>query len=148
MDTLSLLANIVSVGDVAARALGLVYDVLDHWISAPREVLQLGDTVRASRGLMDQLHNAMRSGQLLPPGQAPDDLIAELILADETLRQLERVLLTVKGQPGLPGASFTTASQPSVMARWAMNRASIIDLQVSLSDCRSRLMTRLQILNV
>lgn len=147
MEILGLASNATGVADIAGRALYQVYNLFDIWTSAPREVIQLGNTVGAVRQLMDSLTTALEAGQSIHTDQTIKDLLADVAAAGETLRQLESILTTIEGQSGLPGTTIATP-HASAKARWAMHRASLSRLQSTLNDCQQRIITRLQIWNV
>lgn len=163
MHSLSATSNIVGVADVATRTISQLFQCIETWNSAPREVFELRDNITAFRQLLDLILQAQhRVAASTPSHDTPlDDLHQELISAKETLSQLGDILDHVRGVPLLdPSHELRFVGNPayrtvpdvpsnaSMKTRWLMNRVKTVRLQAALKGSHQRILARLTLLNL
>lgn len=150
MDALSVASNLIGIADVAGKVLSRLYKLNEIWSSAPQEVVRLTNTVHAVQQLLSSLRDPLAAGALVPPGQPSNHLLADLSVAEETLKQMDSILERVDGHPTVLPTTTATAADllRSAKARWAMHRDTIRGLQEELHGHLQRVCTRLQLANV
>ncbi|KAL2073010.1 hypothetical protein VTL71DRAFT_10334 [Oculimacula yallundae] len=161
MDPFSLVVGLVGLSDAATRTASTLFQLVDAWRDAPRDVHHLRDSVVSVGEFFARVHHELdehitcghysESTYVL---QTSNKLLLDLKIAQKVLEQIDQILDFVGSTDRVAGKSLKSELPPDETARklrkdrWLRRRGALLKLQKSLTEIQSTIFEGLLSMNV